>query len=79
MALEIVGLGKRLGYCTVSNSGDREMKGLVLIVAGMALTGCTTFSEVTYAERIEIRQNMARLQTEQVQRQIIRYTNDKRN
>ena len=55
------------------------MKGLVLIVAGMALTGCTTFSEVTYAERIEIRQNMARLQTEQVQRQIIRYTNDKRN
>lgn len=55
------------------------MKGLVLLAVGMALTGCTTFGEVTYDERIQIRQNMARLQTEQVQRQVIRYTNDKRN
>lgn len=55
------------------------MKGLFLIMAATSVTGCATLETVTYDERIQIRQNMARLQTEQVQRQIIRYTNDKRN
>lgn len=55
------------------------MKGIILVLACAGLTGCTTFGDVTYEERIQIRSNMARLQTEQVQRQVIRYTNDKRN
>ena len=55
------------------------MKGIVALLIGASLTGCASFEQVTYEERIQIRQNMARLQTEQVQRQIIKYTNDKRN
>jgi hypothetical protein len=75
-----VGFRKRLGYCKIPESiGDEEMKGLFLIMAATSVTGCATLETVTYDERIQIRQNMARLQTEQVQRQIIRYTNDKRN
>lgn len=55
------------------------MKAIIALSMVLTLTGCASFEEVTYADRIQIRQDMARLQTQQVQRQIIKYTNDKRN
>jgi hypothetical protein len=63
----------------VEEKKGRQMKGIVALLIGASLTGCASFQQVTYEERIQIRQNMARLQTEQVQRQIIKYTNDKRH
>lgn len=53
------------------------MKILIVMSLGIAASGCTSFGEVTYQDRIQIRQDMARLQSQAVQRQIIRNDNDK--
>jgi hypothetical protein len=53
------------------------MRIFIISALAMAATGCASFEQVTYGERIQIRQDMARLQNQAVQRQIIRYGNDK--
>jgi hypothetical protein len=55
------------------------MKILVITLMAVSMTGCAATSLVTQDERIQIRQSMARLQTQNVQNKIIGYRNDQHN
>ena len=55
------------------------MKISIIALLAFAASGCAFMQEVTQEERIQIRQNMARLQVQTVQNKIIGYSDDKRN